>query len=84
MKPSHMQKSLMILVVGLLLMMFGSQVLAYEDYSGCSDCHGDFRNSPYIAKDGTNWGTDLMSEHESFVGGECDACHQSKKLIRCF
>ena len=77
MKPSPMQKLLMIPVFGLLLIIFSSEVLAYADYSGCSECHGGFRDSPYISMDGTNWGDDLMDAHVNFVGGTCDACHKS-------
>lgn len=70
--------SLMTLLFGLFLIVFSSVVLAYEDYSGCSECHGGFRSGTYTSlATGDSWGTDLMSGHESFVGDECDACHKS-------
>jgi len=64
-----------------LLVLFSTTASAFPTYEGCADCHGDFRgDSPYTSlHDGTNWGSgnNLMDEHASFVGGECDACHKS-------
>jgi hypothetical protein len=62
----------------ILSIFYSSGLLAYDKYSGCNDCHGDFRASPYISnKDGTDWGTDLMDGHLNFISGNdrCDACH---------
>ena len=51
---------------------------SYDDYSGCESCHGGFRSGVYESNhDGASWGTDLMSAHANWVGGECQACHQS-------
>ena len=73
---------LMIPVFIFLLMIFSSQVLAYEDYSGCADCHGGFKGDNYTSlQDGTNWGSDLMDGHQPFISNvsndTCDACHKS-------
>jgi hypothetical protein len=82
------QSILMIPVFIFLLMIFSSQVLAYEDYSGCTDCHGAFKGDNYTSlQDGTNWGTDLMDGHQPFISNAsndtCDACHSStgKKVV---
>ena len=62
----------------LMLLIFSGPVWAYDDYDGCESCHGSFDEGSYTSNvDGTNWGTDLMSGHEAFVGGTCNACHQS-------
>lgn len=62
----------------LFLVVFSSIALAYPDYSGCKSCHGGFDGSNYTSKtDGTRWSKNLMDGHETFVGGECDACHKS-------
>ena len=62
-----------------LLVLFSTTAFASPDYEGCAECHGGFRDSPYISlTDGTNWGTDLMSAHETFFGERrCEACHKS-------
>lgn len=67
--------AVIIMVVPLL---YGGAVFAYDKYSNCNDCHGDFRASPYVSnKDGTNWQTDLMDGHLNFISGNdrCDVCH---------
>jgi hypothetical protein len=74
--------SLFILV---FTIFFSVTATAYQNYSdGCGNagCHEDFRSSPYISnRDGTNWGTDLMSGHLNFIGGagqdDCDTCHSA-------
>ena len=69
-----------ILLVTIVILMFGaSKAWAYENYSGCNDCHGGFRDSPYISlSDGSNWGNDLHDVHRNdMLSGECDACHTS-------
>lgn len=49
-----------------------------NDNCAASGCHGDFRAGGYVSKkDGTNWGTDLMSGHVNFLNGDCSACHSS-------
>jgi hypothetical protein len=52
---------------------------AWDDYGGgCDTCHGDFRSGVYVSSHGgTSWGTDLMTAHNDWVGGNCQACHQS-------
>jgi predicted CXXCH cytochrome family protein len=63
---------------GLFLLTLSGGAVAYSTYSGCESCHGGFRDSNYVsAQDQTNWGTDLMSGHEPWVGNDCDACHNS-------
>jgi len=50
---------------------------AYDDYSGCENCHGNFASGVYQSNhDGESWGTDLMSAHDAWVPN-CNACHQS-------
>jgi len=76
--PGRWQMALKTSLLTVILLVFGSTVWAFETYDGCEDCHGDFLDSPYTSlQDGTNWGTNLMSGHEAFVGRTCDACHKS-------
>jgi len=50
---------------------------AYDDYSGCETCHGDFDSGNYVSNhDGESWGTNLMNAHNEWVPS-CNACHQS-------
>ena len=43
----------------------------------CADCHGDFNSGVYSSfKDGTSWGTNLMSGHNSMLSNDCRTCHQ--------
>jgi hypothetical protein len=52
-------------------------VWAYDDYSNCASCHGDFNSGVYVSNhDGESWGTDLMDAHGEWVPS-CNACHQS-------
>ena len=61
-----------------LLILFSSPTFSYPTYEGCKDCHGGFKDDPYISNvDGETWGTDLMDAHEAFVSDNCDACHKS-------
>jgi len=65
------------LLSAILLILFSSSAFAYSSYDGCKNCHGDFNGDDYVSKkDGSNWGTDLMSGHEAFVSGTCNACHK--------
>ena len=67
----------------LLMAPWAPTAHAYEQWSDnggstptgkCASCHGDFNSGTYTSfKDGTNWGTNLMSGH-SFV--PCNTCHQ--------
>jgi len=61
-----------------ILPVTGHSYAAWGD--GCVTCHGDFNNGTYISKtDATNWGTDLMSGHQTFIGTSnsfCVICHQ--------
>ena len=55
---------------------------AYETYSeGCKDseCHGDFRDSPYSSLvDGVSWGNDMHDVHRTdMLAGDCEVCHSS-------
>ena len=71
-------KPLFVLLVTISVLMIGaSDALAYEDYSGCAGCHGDFRASPYISlSDGANWGDDLHDVHRNtMLARDCSACH---------
>lgn len=75
-------------VVALLaLAVWAPRATAYEQYSvnrdatNCAMCHGNFGASGtpnYVSlKDGTAWGTTLMSGHIPWVSSNCLACHQS-------
>ena len=58
--------------------LYSTATFAYETYSGCANCHGDFNSGVYISNtDDTSWGTDLMSGHEIFFGSgsSCNSCH---------
>jgi mono/diheme cytochrome c family protein len=72
-------------VSALLLLVFSSVALGYADYDGCQGCHGSFTGSNYVSKtDGAPWGENLMEGHETFVGGECDACHKEGDKDKVF
>jgi hypothetical protein len=72
-----MKPSFVLLVMIAISMIWASDVLAYNDYSGCEGCHGDFRSSPYISlSDGANWGDDLHDVHrDTMLNRDCDTCH---------
>jgi hypothetical protein len=61
-----------------LVPLLTAPAFGYSTYSdGCIVCHGDFNSGTYVSnKDGTNWGTDLMSGHLQFISS-CDTCHWS-------
>jgi hypothetical protein len=66
-------------ITGFLLLTLAccGTVWAYDDYSGCELCHGDFTSGNYTSNhDGASWGTDLMDAHAEWVPN-CNACHQS-------
>ena len=56
-----------------------SEARAYEEYSGCKDCHGGFRGGQYTSlSDGSRWSDNLHNVHrDDMLGGDCDACHTS-------
>jgi len=66
-----------------VLLFFAQGATAYEQYSvsgndNCMDCHGDFRDSPYISDaDGQSWGDSLHNVHQDMLNGDCDTCHLS-------
>src|SRR5512134_2239084 len=65
------------LTVGLLLWGPGCpSSLAYEDYGGCSTCHGDFRGSTStkgtIFPGGKNHD---MHRNSSYMATACNLCH---------
>ncbi len=53
------------------------RAFAYEDYSGCVSCHGDFRANPYTSKsDNQSWGNSLHNVHRStMLSSDCGTCH---------
>jgi hypothetical protein len=64
-------------MTALFLIVISGIVFAYPDYSGCKSCHDGFEEDNYVSKsDGANWNESLMDGHETFVGGECDACRR--------
>lgn len=66
------------LVALLVLVIWAVRSEAYQTYSGCQGCHGDFRAADYVSRHSqTAWNTDLMSGHENMVSFQCLACHQS-------
>ena len=71
-KPSFL------LIATIAILIWASDVLAYDDYAGgCDNCHGDFRDSPYISlSDGSDWGDSLHNVHRNdMLGGDCETCH---------
>jgi hypothetical protein len=65
------------LVVGVgALMVCAPWSSANPDWSGCSQCHGDFRDSNYMSpSDGQDWGN-LHNVHRSdMLSGDCNTCH---------
>ncbi len=61
---------------------------AYDQYSidrnsgNCADCHGNFRDGPYISNvDGISWGDDLHDVHRrTMLASDCDACHGGSRF----
>ncbi len=77
MNPRNWQVIFINTLVALTLIVISAIAFAYSDYDGCKDCHGDFEENNYVSKsDGAAWNESLMDGHETFVGGECDACHK--------
>lgn len=66
-----------LLAIIAILMIGASDVLAFEDYSGCEGCHGGFLTDPYDPPSGgANWGDSLHAIHRAdMLSFECDACH---------
>jgi len=62
-----------------ILMIGVSEARAYDKYSDCDDCHGDFRDSPYVSPaDGSNWGDSLHDVHrDEMLNSDCNTCHIS-------
>jgi hypothetical protein len=66
-----------------VILLLAAGANAYEQYSvsgddNCRDCHGDFRDSPYISEaDGQSWGDSLHDVHQDMLNGDCDTCHSS-------
>jgi len=51
---------------------------AYGDYSGCGDCHGDFRATTYLSQvDGSSLGNLHNLHRTTMLSGDCDVCHRS-------
>ncbi|RMF92421.1 MAG: choice-of-anchor D domain-containing protein, partial [Nitrospinota bacterium] len=82
-----MRKIIYGLVAGLVLISWwalpGS---AFETYTGCADCHGSFRASPYTSlSDGQSWGDDLHDVHRrTMLGGDCNTCHTGSSRTPVF
>ncbi|MDX2427329.1 MAG: hypothetical protein QNK22_01435 [Xanthomonadales bacterium] len=70
---------IVLLAIIAILMIGASDVLAYEDYSGCAGCHGSFLADPYNSpKGGPSWPDSLHNVHRGdMLGFDCDACHQA-------
>ena len=75
--------SFVLLALITILMIWASDVLAYEDYAGdaggCDGCHGDFDASPYTSlSDGSSWADGLHDVHRyDMLGGDCNTCHST-------
>jgi hypothetical protein len=77
MNSRHWQVTLAVSISTLIFTFFSTIAFAYPTYDGCKNCHGDFEERSYVSKhDGAGWGGSLMDRHETFVGGNCDACHK--------
>lgn len=52
---------------------------AYDEWAdGCDNCHGDYRDDPYVpAGGGANWPDSLHNVHRDagFMNSDCDLCH---------
>lgn len=78
MNPGIWRKATLASIAALISVIFATAALAYPDYDGCKSCHGGFKEDNYVSKsDSANWNESLMDGHETFVGGECDACHKA-------
>lgn len=60
-----------------VLMLGLSEAIAYDKYSDCDDCHGEFTANPYTSlSDGASWGDSLHDVHrEQMVNSDCNTCH---------
>ena len=72
--------SFVLLALITILMIWASDVLAYQAYAGngndCEGCHGGFTENPYSPPSGgTDWAGSLHSVHQSMVSFDCDTCH---------
>ncbi len=55
---------------------------AYNDYSGCAVCHGDFRASNYVSlMDGQSWGNLHDVHRTSMLSSDCSACHSGTSRL---
>ena len=54
-------------LITIVILMAGlSEAIAYDKYSDCDDCHGDFLASPYVSlANGANWGDSLHNVHRN-------------------
>jgi hypothetical protein len=67
-------------LITIVLLMAGlSEAIAYDKYSDCDDCHGDFLASPYVSlANGANWGDSLHNVHRNdMLNSDCNTCHVS-------
>ena len=67
-------------LIAIVILMAGlSEAMAYDKYSDCDDCHGDFRASPYVSlANGANWGDSLHDVHRNdMLNSDCNTCHVS-------
>jgi len=92
-KEDDMRKSVVIglslfavLAAGLVVMSWLSTTAdAYDTWTGCVSCHGDYRASPYTSKGGdrSSWGTSLHDGHRNtMLNGDCNTCHSATSKTR--
>ena len=80
----HWLSALFTFLTFAVLMAWAPEASAYTQYSisrsagFCADCHGGFRDNPYISPKGDNWGDDAHDVHRrTMLNSDCDTCHQA-------
>jgi len=74
------KKPLFVSLITIAILMVGlSEARAYDKYSDCEDCHGDFLANPYVSlADDSSWGDSLHNVHRNeMLNSNCNACHGS-------
>ncbi|UCH46181.1 MAG: hypothetical protein JSV11_05640, partial [Nitrospiraceae bacterium] len=68
--------SLCVIVV-MALLYWAPEAGAHQTYSGCANCHGDFRAKSYTPQnpEKQEWSRGLHDVHEDMLNGDCNACH---------
>lgn len=70
---------LFVSLITIAILMVGlSEARAYDKYSDCEDCHGDFLANPYVSlANDSSWGDSLHNVHRNeMLNSDCNVCHE--------